>query len=156
MSLECTKANIQSYDKYSVDRSSQHESSQLTVSCSALLCLSHSPCHMLNTFSPCHALFIFQHAAFHPYSFLGMPIHNPSFPLWSQHFIWCVLGSVAECFLFSTIFPNFYLQTIHSLFFFLFCFLPTVSIIDQIRPHVYFFPHLPVSSDVVLHSVFPH
>lgn len=53
-----------------------------------------------------------------PYTFLGMPIHNPSFPLWSQHFIWCVLGPVAECFHFSTIFPNFYLQTIHSLFFF--------------------------------------
>lgn len=109
MSPECTKANIQSYYEYSVDTRSQHESSQLTGSCSALFYLSHSRCHTLNTFFPLSCPIYFSTCCVPP------PTHSSACQYIIPHFHY----EVNTLFNVST--------------------LPSVSIIEQIRPHVYFF-----------------
>jgi len=80
-------------------------------------------------FPPVMPYLFFSTLCFNLYSFLGMPIHNPSFPLFNH-----LSG-----------------QIIHSLF----VFGPAYQLLTRFD-HIYFFPHLPLGSDVVLHSVFPH
>jgi len=79
-----------------------------------------------------------------------MPIHNPSFPLWSQHLIWCSSGPNTKCVSTYNHFPLM-LPSNHQL---------CISFFAQhLDNWVYstkyiFFPHLPLSSNSVLHAVF--
>lgn len=128
---ECTKANIQSYYEFSVDRRSQHESNQLTVSCSALsfsFSLPHTPHFFLR-----HGLFIFNTLRSTPYS---LPIHNPYFPLWSQHYL---LRFRASCWMLPSL-QTFTFKPSKKVFFCCCFFHPVYQLLTRFD-HVCFFPH---------------